>query len=86
VKKAKSLDPKINIITIDFTDDVDSKDDDENLTDVQKKNKKLLHLFTHLCQARVFPSTVAIEIYKQFRAKSVYLVLDVSLDPKMRKI
>jgi len=42
-KKAKSLDTKINIIAIDFTDDVDSKDDDENLTDVQKKNKKLLH-------------------------------------------
>ena len=77
---------------IDFCDDIDedNEEEDANLSKDQLKNKKLLRLLTRHCLAKVFPSTIAMEIYKQFRARSIYPVakfrgtLDISSQLKIQ--
>ena len=78
-KRIKESGVKINVIAIDFFD-TGIDDDDENsqdfpeqkparapLTPAQRKNKDLLNLFCQNCSAKVFPTSVALEIYRQFR-------------------
>eukprot|EP00331_Platyophrya_macrostoma_P017586 CAMPEP_0176474710 /NCGR_PEP_ID=MMETSP0127-20121128/43185_1 /TAXON_ID=938130 /ORGANISM="Platyophrya macrostoma, Strain WH" /LENGTH=729 /DNA_ID=CAMNT_0017870191 /DNA_START=31 /DNA_END=2220 /DNA_ORIENTATION=+ len=72
-RKTTNLNTKVNFITIDFCED-DEADADEDQTPEQNKNQALLHEFVRNCEARIFPSNVALSIYKQFRSRSVYPV------------
>jgi ATP-dependent DNA helicase 2 subunit 2 len=60
---------KVNVIAVGFGGDV--TDLKQELTDQQRQTEANLRLLVEGCQGAIYPSTTAMQIYKQFRKRSV---------------
>ncbi|TNV73932.1 hypothetical protein FGO68_gene16167 [Halteria grandinella] len=74
-------DTRLNVITLDFCEDLDEEDDEEeepkpkapnpNETKPQQKNREFLVKLTNKVKGAIFPASVAMQIYQQFKKKEV---------------
>jgi len=72
-RKCRNTDTKINIIGLDFGEE-DDEDNTYNRTDAQAKNLELLNIFSENAECKIFPSSLALTIQKQFRSRFVRAV------------
>jgi hypothetical protein len=92
VEEIKKTDIRFNVIAIDFAQELADEDEDESEskeTNSQTKNKQLLTKMTQAVNGAMFPATLAMEIYKQFKKREVMARskfkgnLDVARDLKL---
>ena len=82
VSSMNETDTRLNVIALDFCDDLAEDDEDEEgaaakkeaakkETQAQTKNKELLVDLTSKVKGAIFPASVAIQIYQQFKKREV---------------
>lgn len=104
VSSMNETDTRLNVITLDFCDELAEDDDEEEEegdeekpkvkriakeTEAQHKNKEFLVELTSKVKGAIFPASVAIQIYQQFKKREVSARakfrgnLDISKDLKL---
>ena len=84
IANMNATDTRLNVITLDFCDELAEDDDEEEEqqeeakpkriekeTNEQHANKEFLIELTSKVKGAIFPASVALEIYKQFKKKEV---------------
>lgn len=85
IESMNETDTRLNVITLDFCDDLDEDEDEEeeeapeqkkakpatSETRAQQANRALLQDLTSKVKGAIFPASVAMQIYQQFKKREV---------------